>query len=784
MKFSESWLRTFVDPPLDSDALAHLLTMAGLEVEANDPVAPAFRGVVVGEVLGVEKHANADRLRVCRVDVGDAVLDIVCGAPNVAVGMKVPCARVGAVLPGIEISATKVRGVQSNGMLCSARELGLGEAHEGLLALPADAKVGLDIRTLLDLDDRLMTLKLTPNRSDCLGMLGLAREVAALTSVDAKLPAPTAVAPKVADAIPVRLEAGAACPRYCGRVVRGVDARAQTPDWMKRRLERSGVRPISVLVDITNYVMLELGQPLHAFDLARLQGSVRVRFARAGERLRLLNGRDVELHEGHLVIADDAAAVALAGVMGGEASGVSDDTVDLFLEGAHFAPETIALASRGLELPSDAAHRFERGVDFAIPAAAVERATALVLELCGGAPGPLADVRGDLPVRTPIRLRPQRANRVLGLDLSAREMAAMLGRLGLVVCATDGTIEATPPSFRFDLAIEEDLVEEIVRVYGFENVVPTLPVVGQRMLPLTETRADPYDLRRALAARDYHEVITFSFVDRDWEEDFGNVAQAPILANPIASQMSVMRTTLLGSLVDAVRFNAARRHERIRLFELAACFTAEADGYGQVERFAGVCCGPAFPEQWGVPSRDVDLFDVRADIEALVAPRPVRLEPAPHPAFHPGQSARVLVNGRPAGWLGALHPRLQQKYELARAVVAFEVDAAVFRERPLPTFAAVPRFLPIRRDLAFILNESVSAEAVAASLRASGESTLVEVALFDIYRGRGVPDGKKSLAFRVLLQDTEKTLTDAEVEEVVRRLSEIIKEEHKGELRS
>jgi phenylalanyl-tRNA synthetase beta chain len=784
MRFSENWLRSLIDPGLDSVALADLLTMAGLEVELREPVAPAFSGVVVGSVETVERHPAADRLSVCRVGTGSESLQVVCGAPNVRAGMRVACARVGARLPAMAVEKTLIRGVESFGMLCSARELGLGDDHAGILGLEADAVPGTDLRAWLELEDWRLTLKLTPNRGDCLSLLGLAREVAALTGRPFASAEPANVPAAIADERPIRLEAGAACPRYCGRVISAVNAQASTPAWMRRRLERCGLRPISAIVDVTNYVMLELGQPLHAFDHARLEGGIRVRMAQAGESLALLDGRSVELEPCHLVIADEHRPVALAGVMGGAASAVSETTTAVFLESAFFDPATIAAAARGLEIASDAAHRFERGVDFALAPRAIERATALLLEICGGSAGRVTEARGELPTRSAVALRTDRARRVLGIDLAPEHIGAILSRLGLSVQARPDGFLAIPPSYRFDLEIEEDLIEEVARVHGYENVPAALPVAAIPILPLPERVESTQAIKTALAARDYFEVVTFSFVDRPLEADFAGEADPVALLNPIASQMSVMRSTLLGSLAECIRFNTARKQERVRVFEVAACFRREPGGFGQTERLAAVCCGPARAEQWGERTRAVDFFDVRADVEALVMRADLRFEPAAHPAFHPGQCARVFLGADAAGWIGAFHPALIQKYDLPAATVGFELDLAAIRAGVLPHYQPLPRFQPVRRDIAIVVDASVPAQALQAAILHAGAPLARAATVFDLYLGEGIKKGKKSLAFRVLLQDTEKTLTDAEVEACCLGIVNFLQEKHGAVLRS
>ena len=784
MKFSELWLRSIVDPPLESEALAHLLTMAGLEVEEREPVAPSFDRVVVGKVTGVGPHPQADRLRVVNVGIGSESLRIVCGAPNVRVGMKVACALVGAHIPKTTIRAATVRGVESAGMLCSAAELGLSVEHEGLLELEDDAPLGLDLRTYLELDDFVFTLKLTPNRGDCLSMRGLAREVAALTGAQPKWPPLPTIPARVFERREIRLEAPDGCAVYCGRVIRGLDSNAPTPAWIKRRLERSGLRPISAVVDITNYVMLELGQPLHAFDLDRLQGDVRVRFARTGERLHLLNGREVTLDAAHLVIADDFVPLALAGVMGGDPSSVTARTQAVFLESAFFTPNVVARAARTLELASDASHRFERGVDFEITPAAIERATELVLQICGGAAGPVTEARGQVPPRPPIRLRAERVRRVLGVDISAQQALAALRRLGLDVEGEGDDHRVRPPSYRFDLAIEEDLIEEVARVHGYDAIAPSLPAARLPMMAVPERKLHLLELKRGLVGRDYFETINFSFVDRQLEMDFAGCAEPVALVNPIASQMSVMRSTLLGSLVECVRSNVARKQDRVRIFETAACFLPAAEGFRQVDRIAGLCFGLAAPEQWGLTARLVDFFDVRGDLEALFGPHRMRFTPATHPAFHPGQCARVFVDNRQAGWLGTLHPRLTQKYELPNAPAGFELDIDAVGDLPLPDYQLLTRFQAVRRDLALLVDEGVPVEALLAAIRSAAGRLLADVGLFDVYRGKALPEGKKSLAFRVLLQDTEKTLTDADVDDVVRSIVTVLEKNQGAMLRS
>jgi phenylalanyl-tRNA synthetase beta chain len=800
MKFPEHWLRELVDPKLSTQDLARLLTMAGLEVETIEPVAAAFDKVVVGKVLEVTKHPNADRLSLCKVDVGGArPLAIVCGAPNVAVGMKAPVALVGAKLPAATIEKAQVRGVESQGMLCSAKELGLSADHSGLLTLAADAKVGTDLRRLLDLDDTLLTLKLTPNRGDCLSLRGIAREVSILSGAPLRLPAAPVVKAALQEKRAVRLEAPQACPRYCGRVIRGVNARACTPEWMVRRLERCGLRPVSAVVDVTNFVMLETGQPLHAFDNRKLEGDVVVRFARAGERLKLLNGQDVDLTPDLLLIADAKKPIALGGVMGGDNTAVSDATTDVFLEGAFFQPATVAGRARRLTLASDAAFRFERGVDFALAPDAIARATQLILEICGGEAGPLTDARDEarMPVRKPIRLRSARAARIIGVDFTDAQIAALLAQAQLKREQGKGEFSVTPPTHRFDLEIEEDLVEEVARLHGYDNIPTRTPRAELRMLPASERRRGLADLKRVLVEREYFEVINFSFVDSAWERDFAGNADPIRLANPIAAQMSAMRSTLAASLVANLRYNLARKLERVRVFEAGRCFLRSGEkeqpgdparavaGFHQPMRLGALAYGPAAIEQWGIkPTRRVDFYDVKADVEALLAPRIAHFVPVAHPALHPGRAAGVLLDGRNVGWVGELHPSLQQKYELPLAPVLFELDAAELAEAVLPRYGEVSKFPPVIRDRALIVDEMVPADALLAEMARAKPPFVQEIRVFDFYRGPTLEKGKKSLAFRVVMQDTARTLTDDEADAAMAQLTDRVAAKFGARLRT
>jgi phenylalanyl-tRNA synthetase beta chain len=789
MKFSEQWLRTLVDPPLDTTALCDKLTMTGLEVEEMTAAAPPFSGVVVGHILTVAPHPNADRLRVCAVDVGrGSPLAIVCGAPNAAAGMKVPAALAGALLPGgLAIKATTMRGVESQGMLCSAKELGIDEDASGLLALPADAAPGANVRHLLALDDTLITLKLTPNRADCLSLHGLARDVAATTGAPLT-PPPLAAAQATSNMRRnVRVEAMDGCPRFASRIIEGIDPSAPTPAWMKTRLQRCGIRSISAIVDITNYVMLERGQPMHAYDDALLSGDVVVRYARPGEELMLLNGQVLKLEPDLLLVCDERQPLGLAGIMGGERSGIGPTTTTVFLEAAFWTPSVIQGRSRRLGFVSDAGFRFERGVDFAGCADAIERATQLIVECCGGRAGPLDDVCGELPSRPTVRVRPARVARLLGIDLPRATIAGLLARLGLTPADAGDDLLVTSPSFRFDLAIEEDYVEEIARLHGYD-AIPAAPAAHvQRMLGDSEQVVPLRLLRQRLVDRDWYEAITFSFVHSTTESALFPAradAVGPVaVLNPIASHLDVMRTTLWGGLIEVLKTNLARRQDRVRVFEVGRCFERDGKGFRQPTRIGGLAYGDAGGEQWGGGSRDVDFYDVKADLEALAGTRTVRTLNASHPALHPGRSAQVEVDGQSIGWLGELHPRLVAHFELPRAPVVFELDVAPMLMARVPATHPIPRLPAVRRDIAVVVDEGVPAGPVVDALRAAGIERVTDVRLFDVYRGPGLPTGKKSLAILVLMQDTERTLTDADIDGVVMRLVRVVAAEFGGSLR-
>ena len=795
MQFPESWLREFCNPPLSTQELADTLTMAGLEVEELQPVAPPFTKIVVGEIKDAQQHPNADRLRVCQVDVGQPeLLNIVCGAPNARVGIRVPCALVGAELPPGEdgkpflIKVGKLRGVESQGMLCSARELKLSEEHGGLLELAPDAPLGQDIRAHLNLDDTLFTLKLTPNLAHALSVYGIARELSALTGAPLKQPEFPAVAQAHTNRLPVKISAPDLCGRFSGRIVRGVNPRAATPQWMVDRLARCGQRSVAPLVDISNYVMFELGRPSHIFDLDKIHGGLDVRWGQPGEQLKLLNGNTVEVDGQVGVIADDQQVESLAGIMGGDATAVSDDTQNVYIEAAFWWPKAIAGRSRRYNFSTDAGHRFERGVDPGQTVEHIERITALVQSICGGSAGPVDDVQVNVPQAQPVTLRVARAARVIGMPLTQAQCADALARLGLPLAQGEGTITVTPPSYRFDLTIEEDLIEEVARMVGY-NQLPTTPPLA----PITpklraENQRSAFAARRQMAALGYQETINFSFVDERWERELAGNAQPIKLLNPIASQMGVMRSSLLGSLLQVLKFNLDRRAQRVRVFELGRVFLRDAsvantdstvEGFDQPMRIAGLACGPADVLQWGRKEQAIDFFDVKGDVEALLYPLKAEFVPATHPTMHPGRCAQVLLAGRAIGFVGELHPQWRQSWELPQAPVLFELELDAVLQRVVPQFKAVPKHKSVERDLAVVVAESVThAQLMAAIHSAVPEALLRDAVLFDVYRPKpvkgadaapttGLAPGEKSLAVRLTLGSGEVTLTEADIDAAV-----------------
>ncbi|OBS10994.1 phenylalanine--tRNA ligase subunit beta [Acidihalobacter prosperus] len=779
MRLSEHWLKEWLpELTLEAEAIGRRLTMAGLELDGVEPAAPAFSGIVVARVSAVAPHPEADRLRICQVDAGDdQAIQVVCGAPNVRVGMFAPFARVGAVLPGgMRIKAAKLRGVASQGMLCSAAELGLAEASDGLMELPDGVLPGQDVRVALDLDDPVLEIDLTPNRADCLSVLGVARELSALESTPLRPMDFVEVKAACDAAVRVQLEAPEACPRYVGRVIRGVDASVQAPLWLRERLRRSGVRSISAVVDVTNYVMLELGQPMHAFDLARLNGGLRVRMARPGEHLALLNEQNVELRDDMLVIADQRGALAVAGVMGGAASAVGDATRDIFLESAYFAPDAVTGRARALGLHTESSHRFERGVDPSLQRTAMERATALILEIAGGTPGPLTEACSErnLPVRDPIDLRRARIGRVLGVHYEDAQVAGMLTALGCVLNQTADGWCVVPPSHRFDLALEIDLIEELARVHGYDRIPERHMPVRPGIVAEPEAFVDVPEFRQALCGRGYREAITYSFIEASMAGAFAPGEQPIALSNPLSAELAVMRPSLWPGLVKALAHNAKRQQARGRLFETGLRFTSQSVDKEQEAMIAGAIYGAVEPLQWGAASRECDFYDIKGDAEALLALGGCLDETTfvadGHPALHPGQSARIERAGETIGWVGMLSPDLEKALGLERPVGLFELRLAPLSEGRVARFAPLSRFPATRRDLAVVVDESVPAGALTRAIRSLAIEELQELQLFDVYAGEGVPMGRKSIAFGLILQGLTSSLTDQAIEAIISRV--------------
>jgi phenylalanyl-tRNA synthetase beta chain len=796
MQFPESWLREFCNPPLSTLELAETLTMAGLEVEELKPVAPPFTHIVVGEIKEAVQHPNADRLRVCKVDVGEPVLlDIVCGAPNARVGIKVPVALVGAELPPGEdgipflIKVGKLRGVESQGMLCSARELKLTDDHGGLLELAMDARLGQNIREHLNLDDTLFTLKLTPNLAHCLSVYGVARELAALTGVPLKSLELPVVKVTTAEKLAVKVSAPDLCGRFSGRIVRHINTRASTPQWMVERLSRCGQRSVSALVDISNYVMYELGRPSHIFDLEKIQGGLDVRWGKPGEQLKLLNGNTVTVDEKVGVIADDYQVESLAGIMGGDATAVSDDTRHIYMEAAFWWPKAIAGRSRRFNFSTDAGHRFERGVDPSHTVEHLERITQLVIEICGTNEttcGPIDDLQVNMPAVSAVTLRVMRANKVIGMPLTQAQCVEALTRLGLPLTQGDGCLTVTPPSYRFDLQIEEDLIEEVVRMVGYRNLPSTPPLASVTAKIRNEAQRSPFELSRALAAMGYQETINFSFVEARWENELAGNDNPIKLLNPIASQMSVMRSTLLGSLLQVLKFNLQRNAQRVRVFELGRVFLRDAsvkntdttvDGFHQPMRVAGMVCGNVDSLQWGRKEQGADFFDVKGDVEALMSPHKPTFESAEHPAMHPGRCARVLLAGAQIGYVGELHPKWRQAYDLAKAPIMFELELDALLQRPVPVFKDVPKNQAVERDIAVLVDEKISHAALMAAIWSAPTNGLLDKAtLFDVYRpkpvkdqeGAEIPCSDKSLAVRLSLIGSGAALTESQIDGTVK----------------
>ncbi len=791
MKIAESWLREWVSPDLDTEALGHQLTMLGHEVDAIEYEGEGLADVVIAEVMSVEKHPDADKLSVCRVsDGGDELIDIVCGAPNVVEGMKTPLAKPGVQLPnGMKLRKAKIRGVVSNGMLCSAVELGLGDESDGIMHLADDATVGMPLVDFLELPDAAIDLDLTPNRGDCFSVLGIARDLAALTGDDLKDPA---VAPVKAttDAVqPVELVEPAGCPRFAGRVIRGIDPAARSPIWMTERLRRSGLRGISPVVDITNYVMLEYGQPLHAYDAALLNGPIRPRLAKTGEKVTLLDEKEVELRDDTLIITDDSGPIGIAGIMGGLSTAVTDKTTDVFFEAAFWPQDFMAGRARAYGMHTDASLRFERGVDPDGQGRAVERATELLLQIAGGEAGPLVvDSEEDhLPLRPAILLRKKHVTRLLGLDIADEEIARILEGLELTVEPCDGGWNVTPPSHRFDIAIEADLIEEIARIHGYDSIPETTAFAQSPLETVTETRIELERAADSLIARDYQEVITYSFIDAEADKAFTGADSELVLSNPISSEMSVMRGSLWPGMVAAAAANVARQQDRVRIFEASKSFHGALEAHVEVVRLAGLATGSALPEQWGSKSESLDFFDIKADVEALLMlasqAEEISFDATEHPALQSGQAAEIRRGDEIIGIVGKLHPSLAKRYDLKRAVYVFELDAAKALASRAPSATSISRYPAIRRDLAVIVDDKVTANEIVDAVAGSAPALIQDVRIFDIYTGPGIEAGRKSVAIGLILQETSRTLTDEDADTAMAAATSKLKDKFAAELR-
>lgn len=792
MKLSDHWLREWVNPDLSPEELGHTLTMAGLELDSLELAATAYTGVVVGKIKSVKAHPDADKLRVCQVDDGSGTeLQVVCGAPNAAAGMLVPFAQVGAQLPGgLMIKKARLRGVESFGMLCSAKEVGLAESSEGLMALPKDAPLGEDFRQWLDLDDQVYDIDLTPNRADCLSVVGIARETALLTAAPLEEIEVVAVAASCEDRFTVSVEDLVACPRYVGRVIRDVNVQSSTPLWMQERLRRSGIRSINPVVDITNYVMLELGQPMHAFDLQKLSNRIIVRQAIAAEKLVLLDGQEIELKSGSLVIADDQGPLALAGVMGGESSSVVAESRDIFLESAFFTPEAIAGRARQYGLHTDSSHRFERGVDPELQARAIERATQLIISLCGGSAGPVGDVRSEgQGVVTTIALREQQIPRILGVSIDREEVQGILTRLGCEVSCKEWGWEVVPPSYRFDIAIEVDLIEEVARVYGYHRIEGTSQTMKAEIARQPEDQLSIERLQNALIDMGYWEAITFTFVDPAMERLMAPEVSPVKLANPLSSELAVMRTTLWSGLLKAMQHNLNRQQNRVRLFETGLNFLPDGTEIIQEPKLAGVVTGAAFPESWARSEREVDFYDLKGDIENLlslgIGLKEIRFKPlTDHPSLHPGQSAEIYQGDHLVGVMGALHPSLEKELDLEQKVYCFELDLASILIANVPKYRENSKYPAIRRDLALVIDESIPAADILASIEKLNISQIQDFYIFDVYTGEGVASGRKSIALGLILQELSRTLNDKEVDEIINKVISQLEKDVNASLRN
>lgn len=791
MKIAESWLREWVDPEIATEALAERLTKAGHEVDGIEIEGRGLDGVVVGEVLEVTKHPDADRLSVCQVGDGSGLtVEVVCGAPNVIAGMKSPFARPGVTLPnGLQLRKAKIRGVESNGMLCSATELGLGDESDGIMELPADAPAGTALSDYLVLPDAVIDLDLTPNRGDCFSVLGIARDVSALTGAELKEPGFEPFLAAIDDTHPVELGAPEGCPRFAGRVIRNIDLSARSPVWLTEKLRRAGLRPIHPAVDVTNFVMLELGQPLHAYDLALVKGPIRPRMAEQGEKLVLLDGKEIAVNSDTLVISDESGAIGIGGIMGGLGTAVTEKTTDIFLEAAFFSQDVIAGRARSYGMHTDASLRFERGVDPGGQARAIERATQLLIDIAGGEAGPtvVETAAEHLPVRGTIRMRRARVARLLGVEIADDRVFEILQRLGLEVTPVDAGWDVVAPSHRFDIELEVDLIEEVARVYGYDEIPEATAIAETPLETVTESRIDVELACATLVARDYQEVVTYSFIDPALDERISGSRSELVLSNPISSEMSVMQSSLWPGMLVAAATNASRQQDRVRLFEVGKSFHGTLENHNEVVRIAGLCMGTVLPEQWGAKAQSVDFFDIKADVMGLLQitgnVADIRFAPVKHAALQPGQSAAITRGGVQFGVLGKLHPKHSKAFDLKREVFLFELDAAEALASRAPKAEAVSRFPSIRRDIAVVVDDKVSADELIDAVASSSKGLISSVRIFDIYQGPGIEAGLKSVALGLILQETSRTLTDDDADQAMAAAIKKLQDKFAAELR-
>ena len=786
MQFSKAWLQEFFDKSIDKVDLGEVLTMSGLEVDNVQDLSKISKLIVVGEIVNIEKHPDADRLNVCQVDIGlERAIQIVCGAPNARVGIKVPCALVGAKLPDFEIKKAKLRGVESNGMLCSANELGVSQDSEGLYELGLDKKVGQLIIDALSLNDVVYTLSLTPNRADCLSMLGIARELSALAELPLKKINNQLISEKFTLDQKVKIEEKNSCPRYCGIQIKNINNKVTLPVWIQKNLERSGISSINTVVDIINFVLIEMGQPLHAFDQSKISGELSVRRANKNESLQLLNKQNIKFEGVELIIADEQGPLALAGIMGGDFSAINIDTTEIFVESAYFDPIRIAGRARSFGLNTDSSHRFERGVDFSVTSSALQRAAALIIQFCGGECSNILDIENNLPKREPIKLRTKKVSDIMGVALKDSDIKSVLDKLNLTHSSQEGKFLITPPSFRFDLSIEEDLVEEVIRIYGYNNIPALTPTSQDKMIAPPNNKKSIHSVKSALVNLGYNEVVTYSFIDKEIEERLHSNLDVIELQNPIASQMNVMRSKLWGSHIEALIYNLNRGQNHIRIFEIAPIYQKIKSEFKETLILSGLVYGDAIPEQWGDEKREINFYDIKGDIEIISSNR-LSIE-APRSTvpeiFHPGQAAELLMNQNSVGWLGQLHPAWQQKYELTGKAYLFELSIESLIKTVEVEIKLPSKFPPLRRDISVLVDKDINVGEIVNEINSQEIDRVIDFYPFDIYEGNGIESNKKSLAFLILMQDTYKTLEDEEVSNIVNQVLDILQNKFKASLR-